>query len=124
MAVADFGNRQPALGQRRLRHALAPAAEQELVWADAEGDGRAIIVPAAGATLEIEAAAVGDEPGFDVGIGRAERDRVIAEVGVHVTRRRQERREELIAGAVGLAHGCQTPEVLVRLAAASKVGTA
>ena len=111
MEVTDFDDGQPALGERRLGHAVGKAAEEEFVGPDAEADGDAVVVPGAGAAAEVEAAAVGDEPRFDFGVGGTEDDGVVAEVGVDVAERRQERGEELVARAIGLAHGQLAPKV-------------
>ena len=94
VAVADFGDGEPTLGERGLAGAVAEGAEHELIGADAEGEGRAVVVPTACAAAQVDAAAVGDEAGFDDRVGRAEDDGVVAEVGVDVARWWQQRRIE------------------------------
>ena len=111
VAVADFGDGQPTLGERGLAGAVAEGAEHQFVGADAESEGGAVVVPAARAAAEVDAAAVGNEAGFDGRVRRAEDDGVVAEVGVDVAGRWQERGEEGVAGAVGLGHRGFAPEV-------------
>src|ERR1039458_6952700 len=105
MAVADLDDWEPALGERRLGHAVGHATEEELIRPDAEADGDAVVGPTAGTPPKVEAAAVGDEPRFDSGIGSAEDNGVVAEVRVDVAQRGQDGGEEFIAGAkIGRAH--------------------
>ena len=111
MEVTDFDNRQPALSERRLAYAVGQSAKEEFIRPDAEADLSAQVVPDAGAAAKVEAAAVGDETRFDFGVRRAEDNGVVAEVGVDVAERGQPGGEELVAGAVGLAHGQFTPKV-------------
>src|ERR1039458_2702943 len=105
MAVANLDNGEPALGEGRLGHAVGQATEEELIRPDAEADRDAVVGPTAGTPPKVEAAAVGDEPRFDSGVGRAEHNRVVAEVSVDVAQRGEDGGEEFIAGAkIGRAH--------------------
>ena len=111
VAVPNFGDGEPTLGECGLAGAVAEGAEHEFIGADAEGERRAVVVPTACAAAQVDAAAVGDEAGFDGRVGRAEDDGVVPEVGVDVARWWQQRREEFVAGAVGLGHGGLAPEI-------------
>ena len=64
--------------------------------------------------IQPSAAAVGDETRFDFGVGRAEDNGVISEVGIDVAQRWQERGEEFVARAVGLVRGQFTPKIGAR----------
>src|ERR1035441_80176 len=84
MAVANLDDGEPALGEGRLGHAVGQGTEEELIRPDAKADGDAVVGPTAGTPPEVKPTAVGDEPRFDSGIGRAEDNRVVVEVGVDI----------------------------------------
>lgn len=65
MGVADFGDGKIAIGEGWFFEARWEFAESKFVLTDAEGDGDASVAPTARATVEVDAATVGDEARFD-----------------------------------------------------------
>ena len=63
------------------------------------------------AGAQVDAAAVGDETGFDLVVGSAQHDGIILEIGIHIAGRRQQFFKKLVAGPVRLAQRCFAPEV-------------
>ena len=111
MGVPDFGDGQITVRQSGMFEALKVFAEAQFIRSHAENHRCADIIPTARAAAQIYAAAVGNEPRLQFGVWCAEHDGIKTEVRIHVARRGQERFEELVAGAVRLAHGSLTPEV-------------
>ena len=111
MAITDFNNGQKALRQGRLAQAVAQAAEEKFIGPNPESDRRAAVVPTARAGAQVDAAAVGDETGFDLVVGSAQHDGIILEIGIHIAGRRQQFFKKLVAGPVRLAQRCFAPEV-------------
>ena len=111
MPITNPNDRQIAIGQSWFAETVAECAEDEFVRSDAENHRRADVIPTARAAAKIDAAAIGDESRFDLGVGRTQHDRIILEVGIHVTRRRQQFFKEFVARSVRLAQRCFAPEV-------------
>ena len=88
-----------------MLNAIQNVAETQFIRANPEGKRRSDIIPAPSTAAKIYPGAVGDDPGFDEGIWRAEHDRIIMEIGVDVARRREERFEEFITRPVRGAPG-------------------
>src|ERR1700722_702202 len=105
MAVAKCNDGQITSPQRRPPKAGAHHAKTELIHADAKSHRQAVVVPTARSTAQVDATAVGDEAGFGFRPRGAEDDGVEMEIGIDVTRRRDDRREEFVARAIWLAHG-------------------
>ena len=97
MAIGDFINRQPSLGQLRMRNAVAQIAEAKFIGPDAKDNRRANFLPTSRAAAQVDAAAVGDQTGLRFRLRGAQNQRVIAKIGMYIAQRRQQRLKELIA---------------------------
>src|SRR5581483_10293474 len=102
MPVADLDNRQIAVRQGGLFETLEFAAELKFIGPHAEGHRPARFFPGARAGVEIHSAAIGNEPGLDFGVRRAEDDGVVAEIRIDIAGRRQEVSKKLVTRTIWL----------------------
>src|SRR2546421_7483365 len=79
-----------------------------------DSDGSARVIPTARLAGKIQSAAIGNQAGFDGRVRRTERDGVIMESCVHVSKRWQEFLEKFVTGAIGLSHRSEAPHILLR----------
>src|SRR5258708_1963445 len=97
-----------------MRQPILQSPKQELVRANAKLNRSPDIIPGARAASQINAAAVRYEPRLDLCAGGAENNWIISKIGVHISQRRQQTREKLIARPIGLFHGQLAPEIGLR----------